>query len=389
MNVLYIAQKPIFPNKDGGTFAMQQFFESLINCDINLSAVFLSTQKHPFNLAEVPAEIQKSAKIHSFELNTEVKPLPALKHLILKKSYNLHRFYNASISASIQEIIKTEKIDTVIFESVFSAIYLPDLKQNNQLQFIIRTHNIENQIWKDLALKSNSFLKKRYLQSLSRSLELEETTLLRQADKIFSISKTDSRELTKITLQSKIIEIPLAIEMKQSVIVPTAKKIAHLGSMNWQPNIDSVNYIINKILPLLPDFQFKLAGSFMPEQPMNVKNKQIENLGKVQDLNEFYQNCGIFVVPLFSGSGVKVKILEALSYGVPIVTTRKGIQGLDLENGREILIAETPQEFANCISKLDENSELKIKLGQNAKNYVLKNHDSIKIKQLICANLND
>lgn len=180
---------------------------------------------------------------------------------------------------------------------------------------------------------------------------LYEKKYLPQFDKIFTVSTTDQKLLQKHFHLSSIV-IPNGID---AIHFPTnapprhrtnALTLGYIGSFSHPPNKYAVEYFINKIAPKLNNFQFFLAGN----NP-NFSNPAVTNLGVVKDLKDFYSKIDVLVAPIFSGSGTRIKILEALSYGVPVISTCIGAEGLDIKSDY-LQIANTPEEFIEYVKHL-------------------------------------
>jgi glycosyltransferase involved in cell wall biosynthesis len=148
--------------------------------------------------------------------------------------------------------------------------------------------------------------------------------------------------------------------------------------MNWKPNIESVNLLINDIFPkirnLLPDAELILAGSNMPKEIESNTAKGIKVLGYIEDLSSFMASNGIMIVPLKSGSGVRVKLLEGLSLGVPIVTTSQGAEGIEStlsdSTKRTMIIEDEIENIIAASVNLFQNQELRSELGENGKKLI-------------------
>ena len=126
-------------------------------------------------------------------------------------------------------------------------------------------------------------------------------------------------------------------------------ELFHIGSMNWLPNIEGIEWFIENVWPLIieqyPSITFTIAGRNIPNQfyAKNIKNFKVE--GEVPDAKQFMLSKDIMIVPLLSGSGIRIKIIEGMALGKTIITTSIGAEGLDINDGVNILIANTPQEF--------------------------------------------
>lgn len=158
--------------------------------------------------------------------------------------------------------------------------------------------------------------------------------------------------------------------------------------MDWMPNQESIDWLLTDIWPLIhsqePQVSLYLAGRKMPERFLEKSGDGLYVEGEVADANAYIADKQINVVPLLSGSGIRVKIIESMAAGKVVVTTSVGAQGIDYEDGKNILIANTPQEFADQIKRLADNPSFCREIGQNARRLAEEHYDRNRLgKQLV------
>ncbi|MBE0642362.1 MAG: glycosyltransferase [Bacteroidales bacterium] len=159
----------------------------------------------------------------------------------------------------------------------------------------------------------------------------------------------------------------------ETMLAPDGR-LFHLGSMNWRPNEEGIAWMLGEVWPLLLSQgcapELYLAGRHMPEWIMQGHWQGVKVYGEVPDSSAFMQRYGIMVVPLLSGSGLRIKIIEGMEAGRAIVSTTVGAEGIPVKHGEDILLADSPDTFAACIAKLMSDSGLREKLGRNARGKV-------------------
>ncbi len=363
MKILIIAHKPPFPTIDGGCVAVRNLLQNLIPLTEieSIDHFSLSTHKHPFDENQFPKDWKKVRFLHQ-EIDTRLKPFSALKALITGKSYNLSRFYDDAVEQTLQKLKAEQQYDFVFFETPYSAVYASIFQKSKR---ILRAHNLEFEIWKNLAKNENNPLKRWYLQQLATSLEKEERMIFQQMDFIATLSIDDEQKLKKITT-TKITHIPVSATIQTPIEPTNVPAFCFLGIMDWTPNVEAVNWFLESIFPeillKIPQATFHIAGKYS-EGKVEWKNKKnVQVHGFVPDLAEFMQNTGIFVAPLLSGSGVKIKVMEAMSFGMPCVLTSKGAEGLILPSNYTISM-DKAGFIQQCID-LYESTEKRTELGK-------------------------
>ncbi len=367
MNILYITNKPIYPIVDGGCFAMDSFLRSLL-CFASVKNFTVATHKHPFDLNQFPKEIATKINPVSYLLNTKTNLLSFLKAVITNSSYNASRFYNQEFLNIIKQEIQHNSYDFLILESSYLLVYIDELKNIFKGKIILRAPNVEYKIWEDYTRFSSSILKRNMYRYLTSKLKTFEINAIAKVDQVFAITENDKIQFQTDGIQVPITVIPFGIE-KSSTVIPEIKanKIFFLGAYNWKPNLDAALFLIHEILPELivrnPSIELHFAGTYTPKVFNSYASKHIIIHGKVASSSDFLLNHGILVAPIFSGSGVRVKIVEALSFGLPVIASTIAMQGIDSESA---LIADTKNEFIQHICQLIDNVDSRKKLQQKA-----------------------
>ena len=377
MKALYLTNKPIYPKIDGGCVAMDNFLKCLLQSGVEVKHICISTNKHPFDLNAYPKEYQSKLGVVNHHIDTDVTPIRAIKGLFESGSYNINRFNSTKLQDRIELELEQSDVDFVILESLFTATYINPIRFKSKARVFMRTHNIEHKITSDLA-KNASGLKKMYLSKLAKDLKEYELDALKKVDGILSISKDDTNKIKALGIKTPIRTIGVAIPQAEIDNKYEGNSIFHLGSMNWQPNVEAVERLISlfpSIRELAPECELHIAGS---SDSKAFKSKSKDNIfvdGYIDDINSFAISHGILVSPIISGSGVRIKILEMMAIGIPVVTTKLGASGIDYNTSKCLLSAESNEELIDSTVQLVQNKELRKEIGQNAIAYIRKNHN--------------
>ncbi len=377
MKLLFFTSKPIFPSVDGGCFASEKMLLSLLKAEIDVRYVTLSTNKHPFDEADFTRKMIHKFHPTNFFINTDVRPISAAFHLLKPGSYNADRFYSKDIETKLLELIKSENFDGIVLDSLYSLPYFEAIRSNFSGQIVARTHNVEHQLWEQYAEDARG-LKKWYLKRLAKDLKSFEMSALAKVDAILSISKDDTSEFKRLAIQTPISEIPVSIEVAKTPALIAENRIYHLGMMNWEPNRQAVNELVSWMPELrkrLPQLELHIAGSGSKEMVEANEDLGIFVHGFVECADDFARNHGILVSPMRAASGVRIKFLEAMAQGVPIISSQTGALGIDHESSECLIIAHSREEFFERISDLISNPSKGEEIARNALNYIDKNHN--------------
>jgi glycosyltransferase involved in cell wall biosynthesis len=210
-----------------------------------------------------------------------------------------------------------------------------------------------------------------------RLLKSYERRMVREFDAVLAVSCEDKTALQEAAGQPvDIVVIPIAIDTDEVTVIEREaepRHILHIGTMYWPPNIDAVNWFIHQIYPLIrqqrPDVEFDVVGSRPPAELLALNNtgQGINVTGYVKDPTPYQQRAAVMVVPLLAGGGMRVKILNALAEGIPIVSTTLGCEGISVTDGEDILIADEPDDFAAAVLQVLNERELAQRLSRNGR----------------------
>lgn len=393
MRILQICNKPPYPAIDGGCIAMNNITKGLLAENHSVKVLTISTDKHPFVKSNYSEHYLKQTQIEFCYVDTNVNPIDAFSALVTSDSYNISRFFTPDFDILLKNTLEVEEFDVVHIESLFMTPYIDTIrKYNPKAKIILRSHNLEHLIWERLANTAKNKAKKIYLKYLAKKLKQYESSILPNIDGIAAITKADYKRYQKLNKDhTKLETIPFGIDLEQYKFQKyqgNAKTYFHLGAMNWNPNIEAVDWMLQvicpKVIKKIPDIKLQLAG-----REMNPKYKQFEsqNLqidGEVDDAHKYMHTNGIMIVPLLSGGGMRVKIIEGMALGCPIITTSIGIEGIHAKHGKHVLIADTPAEFMEVFIQLISNPKLATELSVSARKLVEEKYDNKKIlKKLI------
>tara|TARA_Y100001968_G_scaffold277311_1_gene272079 strand:- start:2420 stop:3595 length:1176 start_codon:yes stop_codon:yes gene_type:complete len=371
INVLIIANKMVFPALDGGALAMQNLCKILIDQKYNIDLISIAKNNNT-NTLKQPTISKHNQHINQilFEKNMQFNLLSLLQSIFENKAYQAFRFYHKKIQKFIQKLIDEKKYKIIIFESIFTMIYFDKLYIKKSTKTIFRAHNVENKIWSELA--NNQQMKKIVFLWLAKQIEKMEQITPKNIDYIFTLSNNDASYFKKL-FPKKTHNIPVTFEPHMKHNKKIKNSIFHLGAMDWAPNIEGIEWFLTKVKPLLntkDDIKIYIAGKNMPSEYFMHKDIIIES--SVKNAQNYIQDKEILFVPLFSGSGIRIKILEAMSLGIPVVSTTQGAEGIPYINNQNILIANTEKDFADAIHKLIANKKLAKDIGKNGQKLIIK-----------------
>jgi polysaccharide biosynthesis protein PslH len=374
LKILQLIPRFPWPLKDGGAIGYYNFANAYIEAGHELTIAALNTNKHYITYDAIPNHIKDKATIHLIDINTDVNKKDAFFNLFSNKSYNVQRFISKEYEQLVTKLCANTSYDIIIFESIFVAPYLKKIKAVTPAKCVLREHNVEYKIWESLAATTPFGAKKVYLNLLAHRIKNFEINVCKQFDALYPITPTDAQLLQDSGVTTPMHIVPFGINTNALPHNKPYKELTffHLGSMDWEPNKHAVQWFINNVwLPLAPQFphvSFVIAGRNMPQQFLNYHNTHnIKVMGEIDNAFDFMQHNAVQVVPLFAGSGIRVKILEAMALGKCIIATPLGAQGINYTMDENICIATDASEFLKEMVGLIDAPERITYIGNNAK----------------------
>jgi glycosyltransferase involved in cell wall biosynthesis len=386
MKILQLCNKPPYPSVDGGTMAMNSITQGLLSQGCKVKVLTVETDKHPVRRELIPAEYLKQTGLESVYVDLRVKPLPAIFAMLCGESYHVKRYVSEAFAAKLREILEKESFDIVHVESIFLTPYVPLIRKYSDAKIILRAHNVEHLIWRQVAQSCTNSLKRWYLKHLSLTLRAYELEHLNDYDGVVCITKNDAEVFRQAGCRKPVVSIPFGVDSGE---VPSVEvepdSLFHIGAMDWLPNQESIRWLLEEVWPVVhrevPQAKLYLAGRKMPSQWMNATIEGVSVIGEVPDAMYFIGSKKINVVPLLSGSGIRVKIIEAMSIGKTVITTTVGAQGIDYTDGENILIADTPEQFARQIKRCLDDDAFCSRVGEAAAQLVADQYDRKKLAE--------
>lgn len=368
MNILMLCNKLPYPANDGSSIAMARMIEGFSKADCKTTVLCINTIKHFKDPKDIPLKLLENTRFEVVSLDTNPTLGKAFMNLFQKLPFHVSRFYQPEVAAKLAALLQNNIFDVVQIEGVFLMPYMHLIRKYSTAKIVLRAHNVEHQIWARILASTKNPVVKVFLKTQIKKLKNYEIAAAKMADAIVPIAETDMRFFKRYN--EKILTVPCGI----TTLVPVEKicpnAFFHLGAMDWLPNVQGVDWLLREVWPKVFAqnnlLKLHLAGRCMPE---SYKEKNIPGVfvhGEVADASKFRKNHGIMLVPLLAGSGMRIKIVDALAQGLPIIATPIGAEGIDIENGKNGILAQNAEAFATAMLTLVNSPEKCSELGKNA-----------------------
>ena len=386
MKILILTHRVPFPQNGGYPIVVCNTIRGLVNLGYEISLVSLNDKKHRHEEAE-PDELLSKINYRSYDIDTSMSVMDGFLTTFNKKAYNIDRYYNPNFERLLIGEVRNNDYDIIQFEGLFVAPYIDTVRKNCKSKLIYRAHNIEHQIWERLAQQKSDPFKKLYLRLMSGRIKKYEIERINKFDAIAVFTAQDKSTMMLYGAKIPVEVVPVGVEMshyKPDFSKTEFPSLFFLGSLDWTPNREGIEWFLhafhNDIASDDLRVKFYVAGNDIPEEfdDYEVLGK-IFIQGEVDNALEFVNSKSIMIVPLLSGGGMRVKIVEGMAMQKCIISTSLGAEGINYKNGVNILIANTREEFFKAIRRCIADEDYCKAVGINARRLIEDQHDVDKV----------
>lgn len=369
--ILLLTHQLPYPPKSGGTVKSWNYVSFLAK-KYALSVGCLLKDDDEKHLEDFQRNIQLEA-LYTKALKVKRSPINLAKSYLFSSSLNVFRNYSSEFKRQIAEVAAAFPVLIVDHYEMFQ--YVP---KSFSGKVIMHTHNAEFMLWQRMSELTNNPVKKLILKLEANRVKKYEKATFSRSDLIYSTPSdielyenhgfdTAKHKVTYHLGNDSLLKLP-QLEFER-----TEKAITFIGTLSWEPNIDGLVWFLTHCWKTIkkqePDCKLYILGSKPDNRITDAANgdSQIIFTGFVKNLEDYLRITRVYIAPLRFGSGMKVKVLEGLYRGTPTVSTSVGAEGLAVESGKEIMIADTAELFANHCLELLKNNDLWNGLRDNSR----------------------
>jgi len=382
MRVLQLTYRVPFPPTDGGAIGIYNITKGLSENGCTIDLVAINTPKHAQPKDAMKQVVNKQVDVF---VDTSISLFKLLGSVLFRKTpYNVERFISKDVEETLIDLLQENTYDFIQVEGAFVAHYITVIKQHCTAPILVRTHNIEYVIWQRLAINEKNPLKQWFYKHLAKRLKRFETTYYNLADGIAAITPEDQQRLNEMGVHKPISVIPAGVDLSASqvefLIQQEVDSIFIISALDWEPNIEGLKWFLDNVWSVLitkkPSIRLHIAGKSTPEWLKNSNIPQATIHGFVDDAKMFKNAYQLMLVPLLSGGGMRVKIVEGLALGKCIISTTIGAEGINYTDQQNIVIADTPDEWIDRIIFYLENETARRAIESEAKKLAFEEYDN-------------
>lgn len=294
------------------------------------------------------------------------------KSAISSFPFQIARFFDRKTQNQIIKYIAENEIECVVYQGLAMTLYLDNLKT---IKKIYRAHNLEHKIWIKLSENAKNIGKKLFFRAIAKSLKNYEDKKLGSIDKIITLSEIENHYFENYYLnKSEKIAINIATSFNTSYN-PQQEGLLFLGSLDWQPNREGLTWFLREIYPYISHIPLTIAG----KGDLSYKDfPNIKIVRNFKNLEALLSSHRLMIVPLLSGAGIRIKILEAMKYGLPSISTHIGAEGIDSIDD-DFMTVDSSKEWIDTINQLYNDYDQLLLISNNLINAYKQNYSSTMI----------
>ncbi|MFY9561011.1 MAG: glycosyltransferase [Terriglobales bacterium] len=298
------------------------------------------------------------------ELSGIARGLDYLAHLSAQPPYAVSRFACFQVQEQLRTWFREQRFDVAVCDFLDAAVNFPG---RLTIPSVLFQHNVESEIWRRHAATAGNPVKKMMYGMEFRKMQRYEQIEVRKFHHVVAVSESDRALMTQGGDGDRITVVPTGVDLGEYRPAPKAAEPAPLvtfvGAMDWEPNVDGVEYFASEIWPAIkaevPEAHLRLVGRNPDRRVQKWASDSIEVTGRVPSVVEHLRQSAVVIVPLRIGGGTRLKIYEAMATAKAVVSTTIGAEGLDVHHGRDIMLADDARSFAQAVIMLLRDRELR------------------------------
>jgi len=373
LRVLWVKSGKLLPVDTGGKIRSYNILRFLAKDHEVTLLSYYGGRRDPDYESALVKEIPGSEIIHTAapDSNALDRGLDYLYRLPWRAPYAVSKFTHPKVQTRVAEWLSSGRFDVAVCDFLSASSNFPEVLP---IPCVLFQHNVESSLWQRLAsVESNPIRKFAYAIESAKMTRYERTTL-GKFHHIIAVSEHDRRQMLEMNPSCETTVVPTGVDTHKFAVAPPSSaeppRVVFTGSMDWEPNIDAVEYFCSQIWPrILAEFPgaiFQIVGRNPFAKVQRLASASIEVTGTVPSVAEYLEKASVVVVPLRIGGGTRLKIFEAMAMGKAMVSTSIGAEGLAVEGGRDLFLADDAASFADAVILLLRDAALRHRIEQAA-----------------------
>jgi polysaccharide biosynthesis protein PslH len=373
MRILWVKAGKLLPVDTGGKIRSFNILKKLARSNTVTFLSYYGGPKDPGYEEALAVELRGAHCIHTGapENGTAKEVLDYIRQLPHSAPFAISKFSDSRVMQALRDWLPSNRFDVAVCDFLCAS---PNFPRELCLPCLLFQHNVESILWKRMASTESNPVRKVAYKIEARKMERYEREALRRFHHIIAVSETDKQHMLEMDPTCSISVVPTGVDTEKYQVFSSASgdppRIVFTGSMDWEPNIDAMEWFCREIWPTIvnhvPQAKFQIVGRNPHSRVKQLASSTIEVTGTVASVTDYLREAAAVIVPLRIGGGTRLKIFEAMAMGKAVVSTTIGAEGLDVTSGDDCILADTASSFGDSILALLADRPLRRKYERAA-----------------------
>jgi len=373
VKILWVKAGKLLPVDTGGKIRSYNILRFLARSHSVTLLSYYAGRRDPQYEADIRSELPGAETIYTGAPDSTPleEGLDYLRRLPRSAPYAVSKFTHPAVAKTIRDWMQEGRFDVAVCDFLSASLNFPEKLATPTVLF---QHNVESSLWKRMAASESNPIKRMAFGIEAAKMSRYEGAALRRFEHIIAVSEHDRKQMLAMDSAAQIAVVPTGVDTSKFSVAPPSgaspPRIVFTGSMDWEPNIDAVEYFCAQIWPGIlaqfPNAVFQIVGRNPHSKVQRLASSSVQVTGTVPSVTDYLRDASVVVVPLRVGGGTRLKIFEAMAMGKAVVSTSIGAEGLEVESGRDLVLADDTTTFAESILLLLKDAPLRRKYEQAA-----------------------
>ena len=366
MRILWVKAGKLLPVDTGGKIRSYNILRHLARHHEVTLLSYYGGQRDPAYDAAIQRELPGAQTIYTAALdgNVVAQSIAYLRRVFQSAPFAVSKFTHPDVQRAVALHVVQRNVDVAVCDFLSASLNFPD---DLTLRTVLFQHNVESALWQRMAATESNPVKRLAYRIEAGKMSRYERKALSKFHHVIAVSEHDRQQMLAMDSACAVTVVPTGVDTRKYAVAPPASanppRIVFTGSMDWEPNIDAVDYFCQEVFPRVrsefPSAVFQIVGRNPHPRVKQLAGASVEVTGTVPSVGDYLKAATVVVVPLRIGGGTRLKIFEAMAMGKVVVSTSIGAEGLDVQNGRDLILADDANSFARAINLLLRDSNLR------------------------------
>lgn len=365
MKILWVKAGRLLPLDTGGKIRSYNILHHLAKQNEVTLLTYYGGRREPQYEASLSQHFPGAHTIHTAAPEGTLRQsLDYIWNLSSRAPYAVKKFTHPAVQDLVTEWLSEKCFDVAICDFLSASLNFPD---HLNIPAVLFQHNVESVLWRRMAQTETMPLRRLSYRIEAAKMLRYETHALGKFHHIIAVSDRDRDEMLALDARCLITVVPTGVDTEKYKVSPPAGAdppiVVFTGSMDWEPNIDAVEFFCREIWPSIlkafPAARFQIVGRNPHPRVERLKSASVGITGMVPNVADYLRSATVVVVPLRIGGGTRLKIFEAMAMGKALVSTSIGAEGLDVKHGQDLMISDRPESFSASVQQLLRESDLR------------------------------